>query len=74
MNYINNMKKIFFLCTALFVSMVMLFTSCNREEINNNGNTDDGNQEEPSLEHYLPDAVVDIDAVEGNQPGIERKR
>ena len=55
------MKKIFFLCTALFVSMVMLFISCDREEINNNGNTDDGNQEDSLLEHYLPDAVVDID-------------
>lgn len=55
------MKNIFFLCTALFVSMVLLFISCNREVINNNGNTEEGNQEEPSLDHYLPDAVVDID-------------
>ena len=45
----------------LAVSISILLLSCNREEINNNGNTDDGNQEEPSLEHYLPDAVVDID-------------
>lgn len=41
--------------------MVLLFISCNREVINNNGNTEEGNQEEPSLDHYLPDAVVDID-------------
>lgn len=55
------MKKISLLCTMLAVSISMLLLSCNREEINNNGNNDGDNQEEPALEHYLPDAVVDID-------------
>jgi uncharacterized protein (TIGR02145 family) len=50
------MKKVFYLCAALTVSLAMLFVSCNREEPDNNGN----NEVTQEIQ-LLPQAVTDID-------------
>ncbi len=71
------MRKLFILGTAFVVSVAMLFTSCKKEEVNNNGNSNgdtenpggggsgggsgSGNQEYPETAVVLPNAVSDID-------------
>ena len=66
------MRKYFILGAALVVSVAMLFTSCKKEEVNNNGNNSgntenpgggsgSGNQEYPETAVVLPNAVSDID-------------
>lgn len=45
---------------VLTVSVVMLLTSCKKDEINNNGNTN-VSQDEPDTDHLITNAVTDID-------------
>ena len=66
------MRKYFILVAALVVSVAKLFTSCKKDEVNNNGNNSgntenpgggsgSGNQEYPETAVVLPNAVSNID-------------
>ena len=68
------MKKLFLLCITILVSMAMLITSCDRENVNNddNGNTENpsddpgdnpgtGGSDYPSTAVVIPNAVTDYD-------------